>query len=203
MLLPAHPHPLPPAAFFAAVIRDLCTKIALHGPRTPALAPLVQFLWNYLQRKVRRLERLHALFQAGRLPNPRPARPQRPRPQPQSPPRLRLPSRRAWLIRLVQPMAVYGTQLEVLLTHPDIQALIAATPQAGRILRPIFRMLGIHPMPPLLRLPVRPRPPKPVMAGLSPKPASARQRRTWRSSSPGRIGATHHAARPARKSMPT
>jgi len=199
MLLPAHPHPLQPAAFFAAVIGDLCRKIAHRGPATPALAPLVLFLCNYLQRKVRRLDRLLTLWQAGRLPKIRHARSKSTSSQtaagqpalPLAAKTLRLPSRRAWLVRLVQPVAGYGSQLEALLTHPDIQALLAATPQAGRILRPIFRMLGVHPLPNMLHRPPpprRPRPPKPAPAVDRP---TARERRIWLKYSPGDIGETH------------
>ena len=153
----AHPLPLPPAAFFAAVIRDLCQRIFQSGPGIPALAPFIQLLLNALQRKARRLERLLTLWQAGRLPQPRPQRPHAAPREPESPKRLRLPCRRAWLVRMIQPTAVFGCHLELLLTHPDIQALIAATPQAGRILRPVLRMLGVHPTPPIL---FRPAPPK-------------------------------------------
>ncbi len=207
MLLPAHPHPLPPAAFFAAVIGDLCRKFAQHGPTTAALAPLVLFLWNYLQRKVRRLERLLTQWQAGRLPKRRAARPKSAPPEPatgepapsSTPKPLRLPSRRAWLVRLVQPTAVFGSQLEVLLTHPDIQALIAATPQAGRILRPIFRMLGVHPLPAILRRSAPPRRPRPVKAAAPVERVTARERRILLNYSPGDIGETHRRLGPFRQ----
>jgi hypothetical protein len=42
-----------------------------------------------------------------------------------------------------------------------MRALLAASPQAGRILRPLWRKLSTYPLPPVLRLPPRPRRPRP------------------------------------------
>ncbi len=52
-------------------------------------------------------------------------------------------------------MAPYQRDLEQLLADPEMQELLRKAPQAGRILRPFFRMLALTPDPALL-----PPPPK-------------------------------------------
>ena len=42
--------------------------------------------------------------------------------------------------------AGYGSQLAALLAEPELQALLLAAPAAGRILRPLCRMLGVEPV---------------------------------------------------------
>ncbi|HST76425.1 MAG TPA: hypothetical protein VLJ20_13695, partial [Acetobacteraceae bacterium] len=51
--------------------------------------------------------------------------------------------------------------LQALLDDPEMRALLAASPQAGRILRPLWRKLSPRPLPAVLRLPPRPRKPRP------------------------------------------
>jgi hypothetical protein len=58
--------------------------------------------------------------------------------------------------------------LQELLADPDMAALVAAAAQAGRILRPLCRMLNAEP-PPYLRLSKRPRRPRRETAA-KPKP---------------------------------
>ncbi len=41
--------------------------------------------------------------------------------------------------------AVYGCRLQAMLADPQTAALLAAAPEAGRILRPLCRLLAIHP----------------------------------------------------------
>src|SRR6185312_10282095 len=55
--------------------------------------------------------------------------------------------------------AGFDEMLQALLDDPEMRALLAASPQAGRILRPLWRKLSTYPLPPVLRLP--PRPPRP------------------------------------------
>ena len=51
----------------------------------------------------------------------------------------------AWLVRLMGwRVAGYGLQLRAILVAPEMVALLAAAPQAGRILRPMCRMLGVE-----------------------------------------------------------
>ena len=61
--------------------------------------------------------------------------------------KVRLPSGRGWLVRaLGYEAAGYGSQLAALLAEPELQALLLAAPAAGRILRPLCRMLGVEPV---------------------------------------------------------
>jgi len=147
---------------FRAIMADLRTLVAAHTMRTtPARAAFLAVVWSFVGRATLRFERLYARFQAGTLPaprSPRPPRPGRPRTPSATP---RLPARRAWLLRDVQPAANFGTQLQHILTHPDFPAFLAAAPQAGRILRPLCRMLGADP-PEILRLPPPPLKPPPA-----------------------------------------
>jgi hypothetical protein len=60
--------------------------------------------------------------------------------------------------------ANFGTQLQYLLSQPEMAEMIAAVPQMSRLLRPLCRALAAHPTPPLPpdpERPARPRPPKP------------------------------------------
>ena len=125
---------------------------------------------------------------------------------PASPKRGRLPARFGWLLRFGSEVACHRSQLEHwLTTNPELGKLLAAAPQAGRILRPLCHMLGI-PLPPALRLP--PRPPghnlEPAASGCSPMPPrvpkSARTRPSkaeMRSWLPGRKRSLHWSRRSA------
>jgi hypothetical protein len=51
----------------------------------------------------------------------------------------------AWLVRMVGwQSAGYGSQLRAVLETPEMVALLIASPEAGRVLRPVCRMLGIE-----------------------------------------------------------
>ena len=113
-------------------------------------------------------------------------------------PHFRLPTANAWLVRLVQPTVQFAGQIETIIARPEIQELLAAAPQAGRIFRPLYRMLGI-PLPPSLRLPARPRRPRPAKVAPAVKPLSARARQRLLNYSPGRIGETHRRLAPYRQ----
>ena len=53
-----------------------------------------------------------------------------------------LPLRFGWLVHAAAwRAAVYGGQLQLVLEQPEMVALLTASPQAGRILRPLCRML--------------------------------------------------------------
>ena len=94
-------------------------------------------LWSWLSRSVQRFGR--ALTRKSVV---RAARPGRVRVAGVA--QVRLPSRRGWLVRALGYEAVaYGSQLEHLLAEPEMQALVAALPGLGRILRPLRRMLGV------------------------------------------------------------
>ena len=189
-------------------MRALWATVMQHAARTAAIHPLMGFLGGYLNRAAPRLERLLARWQAGRLPKPRPGRPPPAKTATEPPrhrPRVRLPTGRGWLVRMIQPTAQFTGQVEALLARPEMVELLAAAPQAGRILRPLLRMLSYDPLPPILRLPERlrrPRPPRPRTPAIPRIPA--RQRRAWLTYSPGRLGETHRRfAPPVRKIQPT
>ena len=57
----------------------------------------------------------------------------------------RLPRRFGWLVwRMAYRAAGYGCQLRVALQQPEMVALLRASPQAGRILQPLCRMLAVE-----------------------------------------------------------
>ncbi len=56
---------------------------------------------------------------------------------------------RYYLVHFVAP-------LRELLDDPEMRALLAAAPQAGRLLRPLWRKLTPDPLPEVLRLPPKP-----------------------------------------------
>ncbi len=139
-----------------------------------ALIPLLNLVWGRLTRLLTRLDRLTRLWEADRLPTPRPRRPATPRQRP--PPELRQPTGHGWLARLLGPN--FGPAgVAALLQDPDARALFEAAPQAGRIFRPLCRLLGVD-QPDWLRLPPRPRKPR------APKPPRPESRtamiRRWR-----------------------
>ena len=56
-----------------------------------------------------------------------------------------LPRRFGWLVRAVGYQAAgYGSQLRTILGQPEMVALLEASPEAGRILRPLCRMLAVE-----------------------------------------------------------
>ena len=55
------------------------------------------------------------------------------------------PGRFGWLVRAASWQAAgYGSQLRTVLVQPEMVELLRACPQAGRILRPVCRALGIE-----------------------------------------------------------
>ncbi len=123
----------------------------------PLSGLLLVLLWTRLQHVSRRLAALAARAAAGRaltrrhVAPPTPARRAPPAPwvppTPWAPPAPspRLPYKFAWLVRLVPEAACYGSQLRHLLAEPEMAALLAASPQARRLLRPLCRMLAVAP----------------------------------------------------------
>lgn len=135
----------------------------------PAALSLLMLVFTRLRRAAARFASLAARAGASTPASPR-LRPTRPPPPRPARPRQRLPERFAWLVRLVPEAACFGSQLQHLLADPELVALLETAPQAGRILRPLCRLLAVRPVPALLRLP----PPA--------RPAARRCRRTWQSS---------------------
>ncbi len=169
---------MPPAALpaladrFASLVEGLRRVLAARGAGAWLAGPLILLLWSRLRRTAERFARLAAKVHAGKLPPPR-RRLRSPRPvQPQP---LRLPRGAAWLLRRLPQAAAAASQLQHLLADPAVADLLAAAPQAGRLLRPLCRMLGVRP-PPALRLPPPARPAAPSRPACGPRPPSARPR---------------------------
>ena len=127
------------------ILMALAALVASAFLRDPRHVGLINPLWRYITRTARRFDSIITRRLAGRLRHhaPRPAgtAPSAPRP-----PRLRLPHQHAWLtVALKHHGAGHAHRLENLLAEPEAAALIAACPQAARLLRPLCRMLGISP----------------------------------------------------------
>jgi hypothetical protein len=193
------------------ILASLVALIARRFLKEPRLAIFTLRLANRINRSARRFQRLMARLAAGKLPplrttrkpgNPSPATdavPDESRPAPPGeglPPRPRLPSGRAWLLRaLGHEVAAYASQLEYVLAEPAVADLLAQVPAAARILHPIRWILGFispaprrprsvvrkprrrkrHRRPPLSpgqridAILARPGPPRPILPWLLPK----------------------------------
>ncbi|WP_288049122.1 hypothetical protein [Acidiphilium sp.] len=145
---------------FAGFIAALCACVAAEGVRHRRGA-LTVLAWTRLRRLCARLEALATRPQA-------PARRRPGRPGRSGPPH-RLPRAHGWLRRAFPATASLAPQLRALLDAPDMQAFIAATPAAGRVLRPLCHTIGIAP-PPALALPPKPRPPRAAQVAATPDP---------------------------------
>jgi hypothetical protein len=138
---PVQAHAPDLARRFALIVAGLAALVAHRFLREPRLSSYIVPLWTRLTRAATRFERLMARLATNSLPKPR-IRPRRLKPHAaQTTP---LPTGHGWLIRaLPHEAAVYAAQLESLLAEPAAADLLAASPAAGRILRPLARMLGL------------------------------------------------------------
>ena len=119
----------------ALILSGLQAAIAARAARDRSLTVLLVALWARIARMGTRLERLIALWRAGKLPKPRGPRASR-TPDHAKKPRLKspFPTAPAWLRRkLGYEVAAYGGQLRQLLTEAECADFLAACPQAGRI----------------------------------------------------------------------
>ncbi len=146
---------------FAAAIDLLCRGLTVSLPQHRDRAPLILPAWMRLRRSLARFAALVAALQAGRAPASRGSTASMP--PGGSKPRLwpapaRLPCGSGWLLRLAPALETRlgRAEMDSLLAAPELEALLAQAPQAGRILRPLCRALGIG-LPPSLRLPPRAR----------------------------------------------
>ena len=144
------PPPRAPIDRFAGIMAGLCAAVAARGGGRDRLAgPLVILIWSRLRRIAVQVAALAARIAAGRqrrYPSRRP--PRRPAmPRRRAPPLL--PRGPAWLLPLVPfEAAGHASQLRHLLGEPDMAALLDATPQMRRLLRPLCHMLGVRLPPP-------------------------------------------------------
>ena len=163
--------PLPsPASRFRAILAALCDRVAAEGHRRGIAGPFLILIWTRLRRLA---DRLAAALDGPRRPprarhpatasRPAPSRPAPARPHP-------LPRRFGWLGSLIPGGGAAAGQLRHLLNDPEIAALAAASPAAGRALRPLCHILGLRP-PPALRRPKIPDPaPDPAPKSVLPPP---------------------------------
>jgi hypothetical protein len=162
--------PANPLDRFVMLLRHLMLYVG-KGHRPDADPAFHTVVWWYVDGLRRRFERLVERFRANTLHPPRPrTTPRAAAAAPRAKPRVVLPRMPGWLCGHVpQHAALYGAWLRALMDDPEIIALIAAGPQAGRVLRPLFHMLGRE-MPEILILPKRVR--KPPATRLAPAPVS-------------------------------
>ena len=129
---------------FAVIMAGLAALVARRFLRMPHLTGFTLLLWGRLNRAVRRFHQTLTqpakprakLAQAGRVRAGRTKDHQVRNPG--------LPSGRGWLVReLGWEAAGFMAQLEALLAEPEMRAALANMPAAGRVLRPICRMLGV------------------------------------------------------------
>jgi hypothetical protein len=125
------------------ILFNLRAAIAVVAARERSLTSLLVLVWARIGRMGARLERLMALWRAGKLPKPR---------QPRGPgiarisgpvERPRCPTAPSWLVACVREAAAFGSQLEHLMGEAEFAAFLAEVPQARRILRPLCKMVGV------------------------------------------------------------
>ena len=136
-------------------IRGLWEALAARMAKDPTNVPLLFLAWTRLRRLAVRFEALLADLRAGRLsaaPSGRGAAETLPQLPGLAglPPPFRAPRESGWLLRLAPESAAFAGQVEYLLADPEMKALLAGSAQAGRILRPLCRMLGIRAEPALV-----------------------------------------------------
>ena len=126
------------------ILSALQAAIAVVAARERTMTLLLVAMWGRVARMGSRLERLVAQWRAGTLPPPPAARAR----MAGTARRPDYPTAPKWLLRTLGHDAVAaGLQLQHLLTDAECVAFLAAVPQAGRILRPLLRMLGVAPLP--------------------------------------------------------
>jgi hypothetical protein len=156
--------------------RVIAVRCAGRDAAITVARPLLILLWAQLNRTMLRFTAMAARVAAGRMAAPR-RRPARPAPLKLPPSRARpiWPTGFGWLVRLAPEAACSAGVLQYLVTQPEMAALLAAAPQAGRLLRPLCRKLGVT-LPPVLLLSRVPRailPAEPAPAKRAPATATA------------------------------
>ena len=199
--------PRAPAERLAGIIDMLCRAVADHGGRKVLAGPLVILIWTRLRRLSTRVVSLAARIEAGTNTPARPRRQRAPRPH-RPPPPLRLPRGKAWLVRLMRmEAAAAGSQLRHLLNEPDMQALAAADPRMGRLLRPLCHILGVTPTPEIARPRPKARPApsvaEPAPPDPAPEPAAAESAPPQAATSPPSSRPRRRAPRGTRRPLPS
>ena len=153
----------------APILLALAALVASALSRHPTHIRHVYGIWARVTRASHRFARLMDRLAAGKPTRVRAKRPPavprppiegalRTGPNPAGP----IPRGHGWLIHAIPYHAMaYTSQLEHLFAQPDARAVLEASPQAARLLRPICRLLGLQlipgqglvqtPIPPLRR----------------------------------------------------
>ncbi len=132
-----------PFVNLSAVILGLRVAVAAWGGRRLLDEALVHLVHRRLGEILRRIEGMVSRFQAGRLRRVGVAG-EVPRPRREVGVRV-WPGRFAWMVQVVGwEAAGFGSQLRAVLETPEVVALLAACPQAVRVLTPVCRMLAIE-----------------------------------------------------------
>ena len=179
--------PLSVSARFSADMVELRKVLFRHCMWFGQPVLVVMLVMDYLRRADARFARLFERFYAGTLalrlrkPGPRPKSaavklaagemlPDKPK---------QLPRAFGWLCKLIRPDGyLYADRLRVLLADPETEKLLAAGPQAGRLLRPLCKMFGIKDE--RLALPKRPRAAKPATPAQAERQAEREEARRQR-----------------------
>jgi hypothetical protein len=133
------------------IVNGLCAAMQKQSETDPYIIPICIRLWTSLLHMTKRYERLVARFLEGRLApySPRPYRPRTKWPEPvrkpgeEPKPKVTLPRAFGWILKYVPGAAVYRDQLREILADPVMIQFLTAAPQAGRLLRPLCRTLGV------------------------------------------------------------
>ncbi len=138
---------------FSIILSALQAAIAVVAARERTMAVQLVAMWGRIARIGSRLEQLVAQWRAGTLPK---QRAQRARVAGTGTAKRVHPGAPKWFLRILGHDAVAaGLQLQHLLTEAECVAFVAAVPQAGRILRPLLRMLGVAPLPAVVMVEAR------------------------------------------------
>jgi hypothetical protein len=133
------------------IVNGLCAAMQKQSETDPYIVPICIRLWTSLLHMTKRYERLVARFLEGSLRpySPRPYRPRTKWPEPlrkpgeEPKPKTTLPRAFGWILKYVPGAALYSDQLRVALADPLMIEFLTAAPQAGRLLRPLCRTLGV------------------------------------------------------------
>ena len=124
---------------FAVIMAGLGALIARRFLKIPRLSGFTVRLWTYLNRAVRRFHRALTTQAKACAKRARADRPAVVGTRPTG-----LPSGHGWIVReLGWEAAAYLGAMETLLAEVATRVAMADAPSAGRVLRPICRMLGV------------------------------------------------------------
>lgn len=123
--------------FIAKLTRQVGWRLTGHKRADRAIE-----VQNYLGRGIRRFLRVMARLAAGEVFRARASRAGAPARE-RAVPRLRLPMEYGWVSRLGEDVRTLAAGIGQNLNRADVSAVVAACPQAQRVLRPVCHLLGI------------------------------------------------------------